>query len=245
MHRFYVPSTAITSRGQAAIHGETARQIGRVLRMQPGDTVCLFDGSGHEYVVRLSSLGRDVAHGEIIESHPGTTEPSARITLYLALLNKPDKWEWAIQKCTEVGAAAFVPLLTARAIAGAPAPSRYERWSRIIQEAAEQSGRTTLPLLKSTLSLTDAIIEASAGLALIPTLDATMPLSRAVKPLSGKPDARLGIFIGPEGGFTPDEIAAAEAASILPVTLGPRTLRAETAAPIALALALHSLGDMG
>ena len=241
MHRFYVPPDCI-ARGEVSIQGESARQIGRVLRMQPGDTVCVFDGSGDEYILRLTSLQRDEARGAIIERRHGTTEPAAQVTMYLALLNKPDKLEWAIQKCTEVGAAAFVPLLTSRTVAGPPAPSRYERWSRIIQEAAEQSGRTTLPALDPALSFAQA---AASSLAIIPTLDAKFSLARALQPVAGRPDANMSIFIGPEGGFTPGEIADAAAAGVVPVTLGPRTLRAETAAPVALALALHALGEMG
>jgi 16S rRNA (uracil1498-N3)-methyltransferase len=245
MHRFYVPPAAI-ARGEATIQGEAARQIARVLRLQPGNTVCLFDGSGDEYVVRLTSLVRDEARAEVVERRPGTAEPAAQVTLYLALLNKADKLEWAFQKCTEVGAAAFVPLLTARAVAGPPALVRYERWSRIIQEAAEQSGRTILPSLAPAVPLAQAIVAASAfSFALIPTLDATVALARALEPLTGQPNPNLSIFIGPEGGFTPDEIAGATAAGIVPVTLGPRTLRAETAATVALALALHALGEMG
>lgn len=241
MHRFYVPPGAI-SQGEAAIHGEAARQIARVLRLQPGDTVCLFDGSGDEYVVRLTSLARDEARAEIIERRPGQAEPSARVTLYIALLNKPDKFEWALQKCTEVGAAAFVPLLAARSVSGPPNPSRYERWSRIIQEAAEQSERTLLPALRPSLTFDDAIAQLSTGPAVIPSLGASSPIMREID-LTAKP-TNLSIFVGPEGGFTPDEIAAAEAADVVPVTLGSRTLRAETAAVVALTLALQALGEM-
>jgi 16S rRNA (uracil1498-N3)-methyltransferase len=242
MHRFYVPPEAITP-GEAAIQGEAARQIARVLRLQPGDAVCLFDGSGSEYIARLTSLLRDEARAEIVERRPGQAEPAAPVTLYLALLNKPDKFEWALQKCTEVGAAAFVPLLAARSVTGPPNPSRYERWSRIIQEAAEQSGRTLLPALQPPLTFAEAIARASSGPAVIPSLAASPPITVALERAAGRP-ANLSIIIGPEGGFTPDEIAAAEAAGVVPVTLGPRTLRAETAAVVALTLALQGLGEM-
>jgi 16S rRNA (uracil1498-N3)-methyltransferase len=245
VHRFYVPPESITS-GEAAIKGDAARQIARVLRMQPGDTVCLFDGSGDEYVVRLALFGRDEARGEVVERRAGQAEPAARVTLYLALLNKPDKFEWALQKCTEVGASSFVSVLSARTVAGTPNPSRYQRWSRIVQEAAEQSGRTRLPALEPALPFESAVGHtASSGLAVIPSLGAPVPLAAALKPLARQPSPNLNIFIGPEGGFTTEEASAAESAGVLPVTLGPRTLRAETAAVAALSLALHALGDMG
>ena len=239
MHRFYVPPAAISHR-EATIQGESARQIARVLRLQIGDTVCLFDGSGDEYVVRLTSLGRDEARAEVVDRRAGQAEPAARVTLFLALLNKPDKFEWALQKCTEVGASSFVPLLSERTIARPPNHSRYERWSRIIQEAAEQSGRTLLPSLEPAQPFAQAIARASSGNAIIPTLDSITPLARVVEPA-----ANLSIFVGPEGGFTPEEVAAASSAGIVRVTLGPRTLRAETAAVVALSMALHALGEMG
>ena len=242
MHRFYVPPAAI-SRGDAAIQGEAARQIARVLRLQPGDTVCLFDGSGDEYEVRLTSLARDEARAEVVERRPGRAEPAARVTLYLALLNKPDKFEWALQKCTEVGAAAFVPVLAARSVSGPPNPSRYERWSRIIQEAAEQSGRTVLPALEPSLTFAEAIARASSGPAVIPALGTFPPIARVLDLAPGGP-TNLSIFVGPEGGFTPEEVAAAQSGGVEPVTLGPRTLRAETAAVVALSLALQALGEM-
>ena len=245
MHRFYVPPDSI-DRGEAAIQGDAARQIARVLRMNPGDTICLFDGVGDEYIVRLTSFGRDEARGEVIEHRAGQTEPAAQVTLYLALLNKQEKYEWALQKCTEVGASAFVPVLTSRTVAGRPNPSRYERWSRIIQEAAEQSGRTRLPALEPALPFDLAVsTAASRGTAVIPSLGVAIPLAAALEPLTRQPSPTLNIFIGPEGGFTTEEVSAAELEGVIPVTLGPRTLRAETAAVVALSLALHALGDMG
>jgi 16S rRNA (uracil1498-N3)-methyltransferase len=212
--------------------------------MNPGDTVCLFDGSGDEYIVRLTAFGRDEARGKVVERRAGQAEPAARVTLYLAPLNKAEKFEWALQKCTEVGASAFVPVLTSRTVAGQPNPSRYERWSRIVQEAAEQSGRTLLPALEPSMSFAEAIARASSGPAVIPALGTFPPITRALD-LAPDGPARLGIFVGPEGGFTTDEVSAAESAGVIAVTLGPRTLRAETAAVVALSLALHTLGDMG
>jgi 16S rRNA (uracil1498-N3)-methyltransferase len=245
VHRFYVPAASITG-GEAAIQGDAARQIARVLRMQPGDTVCLFDGSGDEYIVRLTAFGRDEARGEVVERRAGQAEPVARLTLYLALLNKPEKFEWALQKCTEVGASAFVPVLTSRTVAGQPNPSRYERWSRIVQEAAEQSGRTVLPALEPALPFDLAVSKAAfQGTAVIPSLGVAVPLAAALEPDTRQPSPYLNIFIGPEGGFTTEEVSAAASAGVVPVTLGPRTLRAETAAVVALSLALHSLGEMG
>jgi 16S rRNA (uracil1498-N3)-methyltransferase len=251
MHRFFVPPATLAGT-DIRISGETARQIGRVLRMQPGDQVCLLDGLGWEYIVTLDGFARNEVSGMLIEKRQGGGEPSARITLYLSLLNKVDKFEWALQKCTELGAAGFEAVVATRSIADTPGPAKIERWRRIIQEAAEQSGRSLLPALTKTATLAQVIsneavaLRAQAGrqhLALMPTLEATCTLAQALQGV-GRENAEIDIIIGPEGGFAEDEVKAAEEAGIMPVTLGARTLRAETAAVAALAITLHELGEM-
>jgi len=251
MHRFFVPPATLTGI-DIAISGETARQIVRVLRMQPGDVVCLLDGLGFEYVVALEGLARHEVSGRLVEKRKGEGESVARITLDLSLLNKADKVEWALQKCTELGAAGFEAVVAARSIADAPGPARIERWQRIIQEAAEQSGRSLLPTLTETATLAQIIHRgAVAGkghtnrrhTVLMPALGATCSIAEALQGVE-REHADIGILIGPEGGFTEDEVRAAGEAGITPVTLGARTLRAETAAVTALALALYELGEM-
>lgn len=219
--------------------------------MQPGERVCLLDGTGYEYVVTLTALGKDDVKGEIIEKRQGTSEPACQITLYLSLLNKADKFEWALQKCTEVGAAAFVPVRAARSVSDVPGTGKVERWERIIQEAAEQSGRAVIPALGKTLTLAQAfdveaarLRESTSGkqIAIMPALGATRSMSETLR--EAEPES-ISIIVGPEGGFTGEEMQAAESAGILLVTLGARTLRAETAAVVALTMALYELGEMG
>ena len=106
MHRFFVQPQSIAGH-DAHVAGETAHQISRVLRMQPGDEICLLDGSGYEYRVRLASIGANECVGRVIEKVKGGAEPRCKVTLYISLLNKADKFEWALQKCTELGAARF------------------------------------------------------------------------------------------------------------------------------------------
>jgi 16S rRNA (uracil1498-N3)-methyltransferase len=252
MQRFFV-ATETLSGDQVTIGGETARQISRVLRMQPGDEVCLLDGSGWEYRVRLSAFGRDEVTGEVVERTQGAAEPRHKVTLYLALLNKAEKFEWALQKCTELGAAAFVPVRAARSITDVPGKAKLERWQRIIQEAAEQSGRAIVPPLHEAMTLAQAMTlegrrlsEAIAGehIALMPALGSGRTLAKALAGLQHD-KGTAAIFIGPEGGFTEEEVERAEAAGLQTVTLGPRTLRAETAAVAALTMAMVALGEMG
>jgi 16S rRNA (uracil1498-N3)-methyltransferase len=205
------------------IDGETADQIRRVLRMRPGDGIVLLDGMGNQYPAVL----REVTRGEVVAvvGAPGPVETESRVavTMYLSLLNKADKFEWALQKCTELGAAAFVPLRAQRSMTTEISPSRRERWERIIQEAAEQSERGVLPPLRQ---LANVIGRVGSELALIPEIRS------------------MSLFIGPEGGFTEQEVEGAVAAGVIPVSLGPRILRAETAAVASLAIVMSELGEM-
>ncbi len=244
MHRFFVPPhTLATTRVQ--IRDEVAHQIIRVLRMQAGDAICLLDGQGYEYRAKILSLGKDEVICQMEERTLCLSEPHHKVTLYLSLLNKADKFEWALQKCTEIGAAAFVPVRAARSIADVPASAKLERWRRIIQEAAEQSGRSIVPALEKPLTFEEVLASQAGQLATIPALGFTITLKNALRNTAREQQSGISIFIGPEGGFTPGEVDEAKAAGIVPVTLGPRTLRAETAAVAALTMTLYELGDMG
>jgi 16S rRNA (uracil1498-N3)-methyltransferase len=251
MQRFFVPP-AILEGEEVRIGGETSRQISRVLRMQPGDQVCLLDGTGSEYIVTLTAFSRDEITGEVIEKKPGSSEPGVKITLYLSLLNKADKFEWALQKCTELGAAGFVAVQAARCIADTPSPAKIDRWQRIIQEAAEQSGRSLLPSLTTTATLAQVLKQETINrknspqdehLALMPTPGAGLSMATALQNQDHR-SREMSIIIGPEGGFTGDEVEASEDAGVDIVTLGPRTLRAETAAVASLTMALYEMGEM-
>jgi 16S rRNA (uracil1498-N3)-methyltransferase len=243
MHRFFVPPEILAS-SRVRIMGEVAYQIIRVLRMRVGEEVLLLDGLGWEYRATLVSVGKDEVVAQVEERVEGTGEPRHRIALYLSLLNKADKFEWALQKCTEIGAAGFVPVRSARSITDAPGRAKLERWQRIIQEAAEQSGRAIIPPLGDALSLEEAFKSQSEGLAIIPTLNSRAALRSILNTTGDQGKATISIFIGPEGGFTAEEVQAARAAGVTSVTLGPRTLRAETAAVAALTMALYELGEM-
>jgi 16S rRNA (uracil1498-N3)-methyltransferase len=251
MQRFFVPPDSLTG-NPVRISGDPAHQIARVLRMQPGDHVILLDGLGQEYLVQLAAFGKDEVTAQVVEKRPGQGEPAHKVTLYISLLNKPDKFEWALQKCTELGAASFVPVRGARSISDAPGSAKMERWRRIIKEAAEQSGRSILPTLHDALELQEAfkrdqtkVKSAPLGehVAIMPSLDADRSLRAQLSDIK-RVDGSISIFTGPEGGFTEDEVHAAHDAGIILITLGPRTLRAETAPLAALTIVLYELGEM-
>ena len=236
------------------IGGDAAQQIRRVLRMRPGDRFSLLDGLGFEYQVVLAEFEKDEVWAEVLGKVQVQTEPDHRVSLCLSLLNKPDKFEWVLQKATELGAARFVPIIAERSVTGSVRSMRRERWERIIQEAAEQSGRGLIPALAEPAYLKAALDTESQTLSRVGATEqahvAIMPelcgSETILSPLrkGGRPQT-ASIYIGPEGGFTEDEIAIAQGAGVAIVTLGPRILRAETAAVAALTLVLSELGEMG
>ena len=162
------------------------------------------------------------------------TANRARVTLYQALL-KADKFEWVLQKGTEIGIAAFAPIITERCVRDAVSAAKLERWRRIVREAAEQSERGIIPSLREPLPFAEAV-QCLGELSLIAYEDEQTQSLRAA--LQQYHDSQqIALFVGPEGGFSADEIALAQRQHITPVTLCPRILRAETAV-------LYELGDM-
>ncbi len=245
MHRFFVPAEWLQG-GRARLQGPVAQQISRVLRLQPGAEVGLLDGSGKEYVARLDLFGPGRVEGRLVRVREGRGEPRLTLTLYQGLL-KGEKLEWVLQKCTELGVATFVPVLTRRAVAREPdgGPLRVERWRRIVQEAVEQSGRTKLPEVCPPIpfdkACDDVLSHGAMGI-IAWEREETAGLQRA---LSRAPLDSLSLFIGPEGGFDPAEVEYARSRGIVPVGLGPRILRAETAAVAVVAAVMYQAGEMG
>jgi 16S rRNA (uracil1498-N3)-methyltransferase len=251
MHRFFLPPDHF-SETRARLTRDVAEQTRKVLRLRPGDALTLLDGLGHEYHAILQTYGKDDAWAEIRSREAVTTEPRVLISLFLSVLNKPDKFEWALQKCTELGTARFVPLLSERSISESPSAARRERWERIIREAAEQSGRGLLPVLGDPMKLLDLLnskvpslelANDGSSLALIPEIGQRMTFHATLSDLVRAPQT-VSLFIGPEGGFTPGEVTRAVEAGVVGVTLGPRILRSETAAVAAVALIMSELGEM-
>ncbi|MBI4297594.1 MAG: 16S rRNA (uracil(1498)-N(3))-methyltransferase [Chloroflexi bacterium] len=240
MNRFFVPVEWLQG-GSAHLQGQALHQIAHVLRLAPGDTIAVLDNSGWEYMVRLERLGSKEATGEIVERRQ-IEEPRVRLCLYQGLL-KSDKFEQVLQKGTELGVSTFVPLLCQRSLA-VPSEARLRRWQRILREATEQSRRGRLPSLMEPVSFDQACREAR-GFSLIPWEEEKgLGLRQALrKKASAETD--ISLFIGPEGGFTPEEVELARTCGIVPVSLGPRILRAETAGIVAAAAVLYELGELG
>ncbi len=248
MHRFFVPPELIDGESVTLVGG-VADQLVRVLRTRPGEQIIVLDDTGWEYMVTLESLSRRKVQGRVTKRLRSKGEPGVGITLYQAVL-KADRFEFVLQKGTELGVSAFVPVFCARSVPKADGHGRTmrdRRWMRIITEAAEQSRRGRLPSLKTAVEFSDAC-ERAEGLALIPweeegriglksALEEWIHAGRSAKPVS--------LFTGPEGGLTRQEIERARASGIVPVSLGRRILRAETAAIAATAAILYEAGELG
>lgn len=235
VHRFFLPPDSIRG-DEVSIPDEQARQIRTVLRLRRGDHILVLDNSGMEYVVRL----RSSTEGSIEKLRRNETEPALRLVLYQGILKGP-KLEFVLQKGTEIGIGRFVPVVTERSVAGEPGESKQRRYDAIVREAAEQSGRGRIPEIAEAKTLADALT-AAEGKLVIPWEEEH---DRRLVGLRAAPGETLSLFIGPEGGFSPGEVEAARSAGALPVTLGPRILRAETAAIVAASLLLAGAGNLG
>lgn len=240
MHRFFLTDSPIHAT-QAVDLTPLVYQLTKVLRLQPDTEIMLLDNKGNEFVVRITVLQKKYARGEIVASRRNRAEPSKAITLYQCSL-KADKFEWVLQKGTELGVSTFVPVISQRSIVrpAAALTKKYERWQNIIREAAEQCGRGLLPQLADPLDWDEAIAHAAEStVRLLPweTEQQNAPTLTTPTLRTAITDATaISLLIGPEGGIVPEEAAAAQAAGWQYVSLGPRILRAETAALAAVTL---------
>lgn len=246
MHRFFVAPEQINGR-QFSITGGDVHHIGRVLRLVPGDRIAIVTGEGRTFTGELTAVREDKVTGSLQEELLIRAEPSVRVTVYQGL-PKGDKMDLIIQKCTEIGVTRIVPVATERAVVKIrpeKAGARVVRWQKIAAAAAQQSGRTIIPAVDDVFTFQAAVGEADRyDLSILPWETARENSLKQILRKAG-PVRSLAVFIGPEGGFAREEAAAAAAGGFVPVTLGPRLLRTETAAIITAALALYELDDLG
>jgi 16S rRNA (uracil1498-N3)-methyltransferase len=247
MNRFFVPES-ILRQSPVVLVGDVAHQMRRVLRLAPGDRVLLLDGAGTCCEAEVRAITARDVRLEVLCSSEALGEPRVHITLYQAVL-KGERFAWALQKGTEVGVTAFVPVITERSIIDdlQVVEAKRERWQRVIQEAAEQCGRGRVPQLLPGQMLRHALKTPGwpGAVRMIPWEEARgESLAGVLARCNLNEDARIEVFVGPEGGFTASEIDWARGHEVQPVSLGSRILRAETAGLVAAVAILYQAGEI-
>ncbi len=227
----------------AEISGEDGRHIARSLRMQPGEELTLCDGRGKDYQCRILRIQGDTVEAEVLSVQPTLAEPTVQVTLYQGL-PKSDKFEWVVQKAVELGVTRIVPVLTARCVSRPDDRSmakKQERWQKIAQEAAKQSGRGILPVVGEKQTFSQALEEGCCRQKALLFYEGG---GERIVHLVEEGIQSLSLFIGPEGGFAPEEVQLAKEMGVFIATLGPRILRTETAPLAALAGIMQATGNL-
>jgi 16S rRNA (uracil1498-N3)-methyltransferase len=258
VQRYFVQPEQINP-PEIMITGDDAHHLHNVMRFRPGDEVICCDGQGQDYLVKIVSINAKLVAAEIVGTLTESREPFAQVWLAQAL-PKSDKMEWIIQKGTEIGAVRFVPFTSKRTIVQLDAKKeskRLERWQKIAKEAAEQAHRSIIPGIDSVVDWKKLLVmKEEADLALIAyEAESGQMIGDVVRPWigqqghsvtrSGSKRPSILIAIGPEGGFEQDEVKSALEAGWIPVGLGRRILRTETAGMVALTSIQLLFGEMG
>jgi len=230
---------------EISIGENDARYLTRVLRLPVGAPVVLFDGRGGEYEATIASAGRRDVILAVGSHRPVERESALAITVAQGI-SRGERMDHVVQKTTELGAGAIVPLVCERGVVRLDenrAAARLEHWQRVAAGACRQCGRNRLPRIAPITAVEDWLAAPADGLRLVLTPDADRRLTD-IEPAGADVDGPVLLLVGPEGGLTEQEEAAAHAAGFLPVRLGPRVLRTETAA-VAGVTALQTLwGDL-
>jgi 16S rRNA (uracil1498-N3)-methyltransferase len=241
LNRIYTPGPLVPD-SEVALPAAGAYHVARVLRMRTGAALAVFDGKGSEYraeIIRAESSDVSVRIGEHIVA---TAESPLSITLVQGI-SRSERMDWALQKATELGVNVIAPVITARSVVRLDekqSAKKQQHWHNIVIGACEQSGRSHVPSVLAPVSLRQYLQEHSKeGMRLV--LSPTGPSALAGLTTMSK---RVELLIGPEGGLDDEEIDRAQSAGFVPVRLGPRVLRTETAAVTALSVLQAMWGDL-
>jgi 16S rRNA (uracil1498-N3)-methyltransferase len=224
---------------EIVISGKSAHYLGRVLRLSVGDVIVLFNGDGHDYVSELVQFGKSEVALALTSRLPAAGESVIKITIAQAI-SRGERMDQTLQKCTELGATCFQPLLSERIEVKLNADrllSRVEHWQGVVISACEQSGRAVIPEVLYPVNFHEWLAAKSGGSRLVLAPGAEKPLARME--FSGQ----VQLAVGPEGGFSESELEQMVSQGVQAVSLGPRVLRTETAAPAAVAVIQALAGD--
>lgn len=237
MPRFFCPAPLQTGLALSLPPG-AARHV-QVLRMQPGEVITLFNGEGGEFEATVARMGRSDVDVEVGTHHAVEREAPCAVHL-LAGITANERMDWLVEKATELGAASITPITAERSVLklkGERADKKLAHWQGVAVAAAEQCGRNRVTRIDSACTVAQWAVQHPAGAA--DGVRLVLSLSEGTRPLRDAVQGQTSVTLlsGPEGGLTPAEEAQALAAGFVPVTLGPRVLRAETA-PLAVLAAL-------
>lgn len=228
MNNFFVDKSQIIY-NKVEIVGENANHLINVLKCKSKQQITVFCGDGLEYLCQIESIEKNKVVAKILDCFKNATEPNVKITLFQSL-PKGEKMDFIIQKSVEIGVDTIVPILTNRTIVKINDKEQKKvcRWNKISESAAKQSRRGKIPKVENVLTFKDALFVAqSLDTLIIPYEEEKInTIKNFAKNFTQK---SVGIFIGPEGGFSQDEIDLAIKNNVLPITLGNRILRTETA----------------
>ena len=247
MDRFFIDKANFNFENNTCfIVGEDVKHIAKVLRYDCGDELQICDNEDNEFICEIETIDKSVVNLNIITKCQIKREPNVKIKVYQGI-PKGQKLELILQKLTEIGVSEIIPVATKRSVSKIDDKNedkKVERWQRIIYEGAKQSKRGIIPTLKGPMSFKDAINDMKTNdLNLVPyEKEESTSIKKAIR---NRDDKTIGIFIGPEGGFEEDEIQTLQSYGAMPITLGPRILRTETAPIVAASIVLYELSDLG
>lgn len=245
MRRFFLDREKILS-DRPTLTGPAVKHLRTVLRLKPGDEIFLFDGEGAEYRAEIAASTSKTITLSVLEQFPSISESPVEITIGQGLL-KARKMDRVVRQVTELGVYALIPVLAERSVPR-PRPERWadkeKRWATISRESLKQCGRSQIPHLQPLTSFRDTVGMSQAhDLRIIFHEGSTGPGPTPHLKNTGAVHSVLAL-IGPEGGFTQDEVNMARKSAFIVFSLGPRTLKADTAVVAACALLQYTLGDL-
>lgn len=247
MDRFFVEKNNINLENNTCIiEGEDVKHISKVLRCKIGEKLEICDKENGEYIAEISSIDKNTVDLNILEKVNINRESNLKVKLYQGLPKGP-KMEMILQKLTEVGVDEIILVQTKRSVAKVDdkkEDKKFERWERIIYEAAKQSKRGKIPKLRGVLSFNEALEDMRHNdMNICPyENEKTTSIKKSIKNVNIN---NIGIFIGPEGGFAEEEIEKVQQIGANIVSLGHRILRTETASVISTSIVLYELSDLG
>jgi 16S rRNA (uracil1498-N3)-methyltransferase len=225
MDYFYAPPSSIRST-TLVIQGEELHHLSKVLRKKLGETITVVDGEEHAYKAILESISRSSAECKILQAFDRFNEPDVEVKLAFAVLKNPSRMDFLVEKCTELGVREFIPMRTERMVVS---KVRTERLQKIALSAMKQCGRSYLPRIHALMSFLDALtyLKDCEGRLIMHEMTSERVAAQRKTSVRWR---SVGVLVGPEGGFTEEEVQEAQSAAFVPFSLGPRRLRSETAA---------------